>query len=44
MPDNLGDGGDGTEITFADFDEVVIGDAMQIAIAGSTEPYKPQAA
>ncbi|TDX20847.1 phage major capsid protein [Rhodovulum visakhapatnamense] len=37
VPDNLGAGGDGTEITFADFDEVVIGDAMQIAIAASTE-------
>ncbi|MBL3566905.1 phage major capsid protein, partial [Rhodovulum sulfidophilum] len=37
VPDNLGAEGDGTEITFADFDEVVIGDAMQIAIAASTE-------
>lgn len=37
IPDNLGVGGDETEIYFADFSEVMIGDAMAITIASSTE-------
>ena len=37
IPNNLGGGGDETEITFADFDEVVIGDTMRIEISISTE-------
>lgn len=37
IPDNLGTNGDETEIYFADFSEVMIGDAMSITIASSTE-------
>ncbi|TMV83231.1 phage major capsid protein [Thioclava sp. BHET1] len=32
VPDNLGTNGDETEVTFADFSEVMIGDSMQISI------------
>jgi len=37
IPDNLGVGGDETEITFADFDEIVIGDSQVITIDVSRE-------
>lgn len=37
IPNNLGVGSDETEIYFADFDEVVIGDAMAITIATSDQ-------
>jgi len=37
IPDNLGAGGDETEIYFADFAEIMIGDAMQISFGSSTE-------
>lgn len=37
IPDNLGVGGDETEIYFADFAEIMIGDAMQITFGTSTE-------
>ncbi|MCG7630548.1 phage major capsid protein [Epibacterium sp. MM17-32] len=37
IPDNLGAGGDETEIYFADFAEIMIGDAMQITFGTSTE-------
>ncbi|MCG7626170.1 phage major capsid protein, partial [Epibacterium sp. Ofav1-8] len=37
IPDNLGAGGDETEIYFADFAEIMIGDAMQITFGSSTE-------
>jgi HK97 family phage major capsid protein len=37
IPSNLGVGGDETEVYFADFNEVMIGDAMSITIATSTE-------
>ena len=37
IPTNLGVGGDETEIYFADFNEVVIGDTMAITIASSGE-------
>ncbi|GAB5433932.1 MAG: phage major capsid protein [Epibacterium sp.] len=37
IPDNLGVGGDETEIYFADFAEVMIGDAMQITFGSSSE-------
>lgn len=37
IPDNLGVGGNETEITFADFDEIVIGDSMTIRIDASRE-------
>ncbi|WP_065332177.1 phage major capsid protein [Tritonibacter mobilis] len=37
IPDNLGVGGDETEVYFADFAEVMIGDAMQISFGSSTE-------
>lgn len=37
IPDNLGVGGDETEIYFADFAEIMIGDAMQISFGSSTE-------
>ncbi|MCI5096651.1 MAG: phage major capsid protein [Rhodobacteraceae bacterium] len=36
IPNNLGGGAD-TEITFADFSEIMIGDAQEIRIASSTE-------
>ena len=37
IPDNLGVGGDETEIYFADFDEIMIGDSQVITVASSTE-------
>ncbi|OIQ32311.1 MAG: phage capsid protein [Alphaproteobacteria bacterium MedPE-SWcel] len=37
IPDNLGVGGDETEIYFADFAEIMIGDAMQITFGSSSE-------
>ena len=37
IPDNLGAGGDETEIYFADFAEIMIGDSMQITFGSSTE-------
>lgn len=37
IPDNLGAGGNETEVYFADFDEVMIGDAMDVTFATSTE-------
>lgn len=37
MPNNLGAGGDETEIMFADFSEMLIGDAMEIRLAQSSE-------
>ncbi|MEP3297581.1 MAG: phage major capsid protein [Pseudoruegeria sp.] len=37
VPNNLGVGADETEITFADFNEVVIGDSLSISLATSTE-------
>lgn len=37
VPDNLGVGGDETEIYFADFSEIMIGDSQQITLASSTE-------
>ncbi|KPU83705.1 phage capsid protein [Marinosulfonomonas sp. PRT-SC04] len=35
IPDNLGVGGDETEVYFADFDEIMIGDAMNIIVSSS---------
>lgn len=37
IPDNLGVGGDETEVYFADFSEIMIGDTMAITMASSTE-------
>ena len=37
IPNNLGVGSDETEIYFADFNEIVIGDAQAITLASSTE-------
>lgn len=37
IPDNLGVGGDETEIYFADFAVIMIGDAMQITFGSSSE-------
>ena len=37
VPDNLGAGGDETEIYFGDFDEAMIGDSMALTIGSSTE-------
>ncbi|PYE80821.1 phage major capsid protein [Pseudoroseicyclus aestuarii] len=37
IPDNLGGEGDETEVYFADFDEVMIGDTMEITVSSSTE-------
>lgn len=37
IPDNLGVGGDETEVYFADFSEIMIGDTMAITLASSTE-------
>jgi len=37
IPDNLGAGGDETEIYFADFAEIMIGDSLQITFGSSTE-------
>lgn len=37
VPDNLGDKGNQSEIYFADFGQILIGDAMQTTIAVSTE-------
>ena len=37
IPNNLGVGGDETEITFADFNEIAIGDAMTLTLASSSE-------
>ncbi|SIO36572.1 phage major capsid protein, HK97 family [Rhodovulum sp. ES.010] len=37
IPDNLGTGSNETEIYFADFNEIMIGDAMRITLAVSTE-------
>jgi HK97 family phage major capsid protein len=37
IPANLGAGGDETEVYFGDFNEVMIGDAMSLTIATSTE-------
>ncbi|KQI66961.1 phage capsid protein [Loktanella sp. 3ANDIMAR09] len=37
IPNNLGVDGDETEVYFADFNEVMIGDAMSLTIATSTE-------
>lgn len=37
IPNNLGVGSDETEIYFADFNEIVIGDAQVITLASSTE-------
>ncbi|AUQ93856.1 phage major capsid protein, HK97 family (plasmid) [Phaeobacter inhibens] len=37
IPDNLGVGGDETEVYFADFAEIMIGDALQITFGTSSE-------
>ncbi|KIC19626.1 phage capsid protein [Leisingera sp. ANG-M6] len=37
IPDNLGGGGDETEIYFAEFSEIMIGDSMDITLGSSTE-------
>jgi HK97 family phage major capsid protein len=37
IPDNLGAGGDETEIYFGDFEQFLIGDTMQVTLAASTE-------
>lgn len=37
FPNNLGVGGDETEIVFSDFSEIMIGDAMALTVALSTE-------
>ncbi|WP_294302161.1 phage major capsid protein [uncultured Sphingomonas sp.] len=37
IPDNLGAGGDESEIYFGDFDQFLIGDTVQVTLAASTE-------
>lgn len=37
LPNNLGVGGNETEIVFADWNEIVIGESQKITIASSTE-------
>ncbi|PTM74774.1 HK97 family phage major capsid protein [Cereibacter johrii] len=37
IPDNLGAGGDETEIYFGDFDEAMIGDSMALVVGSSTD-------
>ena len=37
LPDNLGVGGDETEVFFADFNELMIGDSMKLAMGSSGE-------
>lgn len=37
VPDNLGDAGNQSEVYFADFSQIMIGDAMQTTLAVSTE-------
>lgn len=37
LPDNLGVGGDETEVFFADFNDCMVGDSMKLVISSSTE-------
>ena len=37
LPDNLGVGGDETEVLFADFNEMLVGDSMSLTLASSSE-------
>lgn len=37
LPDNLGAGGDESEVFFADFNEMLVGDSMSLTLASSSE-------